>query len=320
VINYRFSDALMVYASAATGFKGGGVNPRPFVADQALPFNPETLTTYEGGFKADLLDRRWRLNGAVFYNEYSDVQGTKLVCPESVLAFPCLRPANVGQAEMKGFELETSIYPVDGLSLDGSLAYIDFDYTGPFDPATGRLVNTNIPGNAVTPYTPKWTWSAGIQYDWEMDAGTISTRFDGSYQSDIFTTSENSPFSRVDSYFLANGRISFTTDDEEWEIYGEVKNIFDKYYFLSVSDPSLSLGLVTGMPGLPRTWTVGVKKYFGPSGREAPQEYIAPAAPTATFKECLNGTVVPMEAACPPPPQQPTVPPAPVVPRTGERG
>ncbi len=59
------------------------MNPRPFVADQALPFNPETLTTYEVGFKADLLDRRVRLNGAAFLNKYHDIMLSKLVCPES---------------------------------------------------------------------------------------------------------------------------------------------------------------------------------------------------------------------------------------------
>jgi iron complex outermembrane receptor protein len=344
VVDYRFSDALLVYASAATGFKGGGVNPRPFVADQALPFNPETLTTYEAGFKADLLDRRWRLNGAVFFNDYANVQGTKLVCPESSLPSPCLRPANVGQAEMRGFELETSIYPADGLSLDASLAYIDFDWTGPFESAprdvdnnpatpptrgpalgdcTDFLQNTSVGRCTVTPYTPKWTYSAGIQYDWEMDAGTLSTRLDGAYQSDVFTTSENSPFSRVDSYFLANGRLAFTTEDEEWQVYLEVKNIFDKYYFLSRQDAGATLGVVTGQPGLPRTWLVGVKKNFGPRARDEAPAYLAPAnEPVPTYKQCLNGTVVEINAACPNPPTQvaPPVPPAPQVPRSGENG
>jgi len=263
VIDYRFSDQFLAYASVATGFKGGGVNPRPFIADQALPFNPETLTTYEAGFKADFADRRVRLNGALFFNKYSSIQGTKLVCPESALPSPCLRPANVGQGEMKGFELEAQLRPADGLSIDASIAYIDFEYTGPFNVAGTLLNNTNIPAGARTPYTPEWTYSVGFQYDYEMDSGSeVSFRLDGAYQSDIFTTSENSPFSRIESYFLANGRIAFTSADDDWQIYGEIKNIFDKYYFLSKSDASTSLGVVTGMPGLPRTWTLGVKRNF----------------------------------------------------------
>jgi iron complex outermembrane receptor protein len=42
-----------------------------------------------------------------------------------------------------------------------------------------------------------------------------------------------------------------------------VQNLFDKYYFLSKSDvTSNSLGAVTGVPGLPRTWSVAVQKNF----------------------------------------------------------
>ncbi len=263
VVDYRWSDEFLTYASVATGFKGGGVNPRPFVPDQALPFDPETLTTYEVGFKADLWDRRFRLNGAAFYNEYESIQGTKLVCPESSLPFPCLRPDNVGSAEMKGFEFEAQLFPADGLSFDASFAYIDFEYTSAVDPATGTLVNTGIPAGAITPYTPEVTYSIGMTYEHELESGSvIALRLDGAYQDDIFTTSENTPFSLVDGYFLANGRLTFTSPDGDWSIYGEVQNIFDEYYFLTKSDASASLGIVTGAPGLPRTWRVGIRREF----------------------------------------------------------
>ena len=273
VVNYRFSDALMVYASLATGFKGGGVNPRPFVPDQAQPFDPETLTTYEAGFKADFLDRRARVNGAVFYNKYNNIQGTKAVCPESILPFPCLRPDNVGSAKMKGFELEAQFYVTDSLSLDGSISYLDFEYNSATEICTDPrycgyalggtvLVGTNVPAGGVTPYTPELTYAFGVQYDHKLGAGMMTARFDGSYQSHIYTTSENSPFSKIDSYFIGNGRVSYTSPDEAWKLSLEVKNIFNKYYFLTVSDPSNSLGVVTGQPGLPRTWVASVKRNF----------------------------------------------------------
>ena len=44
--------------------------------------------------------------------------------------------------------------------------------------------------------------------------------------------------------------------DQDWEVALEVQNLFDKYYFMSVSDITRSLGLVTGVPGLPRTRAV----------------------------------------------------------------
>lgn len=261
VADYRFSPQFLAYASASTGFKGGGVNPRPFVPDQALSFKPETLTTYEVGFKADLLDRRVRLNGAFFFNKYNDITLGKLVCPESSLPSPCLRPANIGSADVKGFELEATIRPVDGLTLDGSLSLLDHKYTTPRDTA-GFLVGSAIPGNAITPYTPKTTWSIGAQYDAEIKPGTVSVRFDGAYQGQMFTTSENSIWSKVDSRFIGNGQLSFTTADKDWKATLEVKNIFNKYYFVTVSDVTTSLGAMSGVPGLPRTFQVSVKRSF----------------------------------------------------------
>ena len=259
--DYRFSDGFLAYASFSTGFKGGGVNPRPFVADQALPFNPETLKTYEVGFKADLLDRRVRLNGAAFLNKYSNIILGKLVCPESSLPSPCLRPENIGSADVKGLELETSIYPVDGLSIDGSIAYLDFKYTS--DSTGGFLNGTIIPADGITPYTPELTYSFGIQYDYELEAGTISGRFDGSYQDQVYTNAENTSWALVDDRFLANARLSYTTADEGWRMSLEVQNLFDKYYFLSKSDVTANaLGVVTGVPGMPRTWSVAVEKRF----------------------------------------------------------
>src|SRR5690606_37644039 len=171
VADYRFSDSFLAYASLSTGFKGGGVNPRPFVADQALSFEPETLTTYEVGFKSDLFDRRLRLNGAAFLNKYEDIILGKLVCPESSLPSPCLRPENIGSADVKGFELEAAIFPVDGLTIDGSVAFLDFEYTSdsvpgntPGCPTAACLTGTGIPAGGITPYTPELTYSFGIQY------------------------------------------------------------------------------------------------------------------------------------------------------------
>ena len=318
VADYRFSDSFLAYASLSTGFKGGGVNPRPFVADQALPFNPETLTTYEVGFKSDFLDRRVRLNGAAFLNKYDDIILGKLICPESSLPSPCLRPENIGSADVKGFELEASIFPVEGLSIDGSVAVLDFEYTSP---ATGGFLNgTGIPADGITPYTPELTYSFGIQYDHDVGSGIVSARFDGSYQDAVYTNAENTPWALVEDRFLGNARLSYTTADEDWRVSLEVQNLFDKYYFLSKSDvTSNSLGVVTGVPGLPRTWSLAVERRFGPSGRAPAPEYVAPPEPTATYKQCLNGTVIPMGEACPPPPAPP-VPPAPAVPRTGENG
>lgn len=264
VADYRFTPSFMAYGSVATGFKGGGVNPRPFFETQRLPFNPETLTTYEVGFKSDWLDRRVRLNGAVFLNKYDDIQLRKQACPESAPypETPCLRPDNIGAADVKGFELEASIYPLPGLMIDATASVLDFEYTSAADPATGFLINTAIPNDGITPYTPEKTYSAGVQYDHSIPSGLLSFRVDASYQSEVFDNSENTSWSRLGGRTLANARISYSRNDD-WKVALEVQNLLDKYYFLSKSDvSSAQLGVVTGVPGLPRTWAVSVERRF----------------------------------------------------------
>jgi iron complex outermembrane receptor protein len=262
--DYRFSEQFLAYASVSTGFKGGGVNPRPFVADQRLPFNPETLTTYEVGFKADLFDRKVRVNGAAFLNKYEDIVLGKTICPESSLPSPCLRPDNIGSADVRGFELEATIRPADGFTLDGSISVLDFKYTGPTTGTPAVLVGTQIPAGGITPYTPELNYAFGAQYDHQADIGTFSVRFDGSYQDDLYSNAENTIWSKVDGRFLGNAQVSFTDTEKAWKFIVEVKNVFDKYYFLSKSDVTSpgNLGVVTGVPGMPRTWMASVKRNF----------------------------------------------------------
>ena len=90
----------------------------------------------------------------------------------------------------------------------------------------------------------------------------LGFRFDGSYQSDTFTEASNSEASRVEGVFLGNARVTYTTQDQDWRVSLEVQNVFDKYYFLSKSDITNSLGEITGVPALPRTWSVTVRRNF----------------------------------------------------------
>jgi hypothetical protein len=181
------------------------------------------------------------------------------------------------------------------------------------------LVGTSIPCDGITPYTPKLSYSVGAQYDYDTDIGRFSARVDGSYQGKLYTTAENTIWSKIPGRFIANGRLTWATRDDDWKVWLEVKNIFDKYYFESKSDATVSLGIVSGVPGLPRTWSVGVQRNFGPSAAPPPPPPAAlpepaPApAPAPTYKQCLDNSVVPIDQACPVPP-----PPPPAA--QGERG
>ncbi len=263
-VQYQWSPAVMTYAQISTGFKGGGINPRPFNPAQVVSFNPETLTAYEGGIKTTLFDRKMRFNVAGYYSDYKDIQLTLLSCPQFGGPGPCAAPQNAGNARIAGAEAEVSYRPVPELMFDASLSYIDFKYKS-INPAAGGPTN---PGGVqlgnVPPFTPKWKWSAGISYDIDLGgSGTLIPRVDANFQDTVFTNAANGPLNRIGSYTLANARLTWRNDEGDLEISGEVTNLFDKYYLLTSFDlTGAGSGIQNGQPGRPREWAVTVKKRF----------------------------------------------------------
>lgn len=253
-LDWRLSDQVMTYGQVSTGYKGGGVNPRPFVLPQLLPFNSETLTAYEIGFKTELLERTMRLNGAVFYNDYTDIIMTLNPCPE-IAPGPCALPINAGTADVKGAELELEWYPSDRWSFDASIGYLDFKYKQTVSP---------VELDHVPPFTPEFQGSAGIQYEFPgTERGRFSIRLDASYQDEIHTGPINTEFNRIDSYSLSNLRLMWRSNDETWDAAVEVTNLADKYYFLTLFDQYQSGGgTLSGQPGLPRMYGITLRRQF----------------------------------------------------------
>jgi iron complex outermembrane receptor protein len=268
-LSYQLTDDVNTYVQYATGFKGGGVNPRPFAYTQVQPFGPETLGTWEVGVKTELFDRKVRFNVAAYSSKYKDIQLILNTCPQfnppplpATAAFPCGLPANVGTARIRGFEVETSIRPVSGMMIDATLSNIDFKYLTIQAAAGGPTNPGGVQFGMVPPYTPKWKWSIGAQYEVDAGAiGTITPRFDLSYQSTVWGTAVNMDRTRIPSYTLANARLTWRNAARDLEASFEVTNLFDKYYYLTSIEISGPAG-ANAQPGRPREWAVTLKKSF----------------------------------------------------------
>jgi iron complex outermembrane receptor protein len=261
---YQFTDDVMAYAQISTGFKGGGVSPRPFVAEQVRPFQPEKLTAYEGGLKTQFFDRMLTLNLAGYYSDYKGIQLAFLSCPQFGGPGPCALIANAGDAHIKGFEIETTLRPTQGFLIDAALSHTDFKYTD-IDPLAGGPSQPGGPQfDDVPPYTPKWKWSAGVQYEVPLgSAGSLTPRLDAAYQSTVYSGSVNSAGERLAHYTVANARLTYRNDGGDLEISGEVTNLFDKYYYLTGFDlTGAGSGIINRQPGRPREWALTVKKKF----------------------------------------------------------
>jgi iron complex outermembrane recepter protein len=256
-LDYAFTDSIMGYAQVSTGYKAGGVNPRPYFIIQIEDLAPEEVTAYEVGVKSVLFDRRLRLNGAVFFNDYSDIQLQQNECeqPDGSIGAPCLQPANAGDADVSGIELEAEL-DLDSWILDASISTLDFEYT--------RISpSVQVTKNMKTPFTPDLKYSIGAQYTYDMGSnGTLSSRLDLSYQDDIYAAAINAPSNLIEGYSLVNGRVTWSAANKDWQVFGEVNNLTDEEYYLTIFDQYLSSATVTGTIAKPRTFAVGVKRNF----------------------------------------------------------
>ena len=278
---YEWTPNVMTYASIATGYKGGGVNPRPYTANQTVPFDSETLTAYEIGAKTNLFDRRMRLNVSAFVNKYSDfIAGVFARVPvgtpnETCYFAPqddsCSYLVNAGDATLKGAEIELQLEPVDRLVIDASASFLDFQYDelSGCSPALDTSCTSPFGGlGAGLRYgmelarAPDRQLSAGIQYSIDIgNAGTLTPRFDISYQSSYNTDAVNKVLAVVPAYTLLNGRLAWNSADDDWQVALLVTNITNQLYYTNVA-PQDNSASVAGNPGMPRQWSVSVKRRF----------------------------------------------------------
>jgi len=230
-IDYQVSDDLMFYAQYSTGFKGGGVNPRPFFVSQAVPFKPEELEAFEIGFKSVLADNRIRLNVAAFTNDYTDLQLILTRC-DAFSPFPgapCAMSANVGDAQIEGLEVEVEFRPTENLAIDVSAGTLDFQYKR-VDPAT--FVTLDM----TTPYVPEDKYSVGVQYGFDLANGSsLTPRLDYSHRSEMQTTAINLPVTWIDDVSLVNLRLAWRSPTDEWSAVLSVTNLTDEFYYTGLS-------------------------------------------------------------------------------------
>jgi iron complex outermembrane receptor protein len=257
VLSDNFTDTVMGYAQLSTGYKAGGVNARPFFPSQVHSFNPETLDSYEVGIKSTF-HRTLRLNAAVFYNDYKDIQLPLTSCfwaPPSQQV-PCASQSNAGSAHVDGVEVEVEYNP-GRLSLDASYSHLNFNYYS-VDPLG------SVTKDMVSPFTPANKASVGLQYEFGLGKhGSITPRLDVAYTDQVYSAAVNAPTNLIDAYTLENVRVTWRSEDEAWRVALEGTNIADKYYYLTIFDLSRNAaGYINGQPGRPEEWAITFTRSF----------------------------------------------------------
>jgi iron complex outermembrane receptor protein len=282
-INWMPSDENSIYFSYSEGFKGGSFDPRGqtsaapdldgdgVVSDEEvfefMRFLPETVTSYELGWRTNALDGRLMSSIALFYADYEDVQvpgsiGTDTNGDGINDTFTGVT-TNAGAAEIPGVEFEGSFRASDNWSFRWALGWLDAEYTEFID-ASGQ----DVSDQAVFQNTPEWTASGALTYERPIslfgNGGTFFFIPSFAYRDEASQFEFRNELLDQDAFTLWDLSIVWEDDDGHWRVGLHGKNLGDEEYKVAgYNFPSLGLeGNVTAFYGPPRTVTATVEYVF----------------------------------------------------------
>ena len=290
---YDIAERSLVYATVATGFKGGGfyssLNTAPEGSFPNNAYRPETLRAYTLGSKNRFLDNSLQVNLETFYWDYQDKQ-----IPHAGLVQPGnninLVVDNAASARIYGAEIE-SLWRLSGHNeLAATVQYIhsnygEFEYdvvvpafavnpnatpdTGcaftpviaPGGPGTPGISTVDCSGRQV-PYAPEWVINLGYRHTFDLPNGSSLVAGAGTqYESAFWIGEEYLSTQRQDSFTMSNADLTWKSPLEKYSVAAYIRNIEDEAVgqtgFLS---PQVGRALIILRP--PRTYGVRFSANF----------------------------------------------------------
>ena len=270
----------LLYVSYSEGFKGGGFDPRGLTTAapdldgdgvvsedeifEFMKFDPETVKSYEFGWKSTLFEGRMTSKLAVFFSNYTDVQIPGSVAfdsngdgtNDSFIGIT----SNAGDADINGVEWEGQAVLADdlgrrgsGLRLGWAIGYIDADYNEFID-----AFGNDVADDRVFQNTPKWTVTGTLTYElpvnWFDRAGLFSAITALAYRSKTSQFEVENPFLDQSGYTLWDLSFIWSDDTGHWNAGIHGKNLTDKKYKVAgYFFPNLGLeNNITAFYGNPR--------------------------------------------------------------------
>jgi iron complex outermembrane receptor protein len=250
---YQANDDVMLYTSYSEGFKSGGFDQR-FIAPIPEPssYDPEEAKTYEVGMKSSWMDNTLRLNAAAFYTDYQDIH---------IIVRQGFAPLtfNAGDADIYGFEIESTWVPTSAWIIQVGVGYIDAEYAELDDSVT----SVGITDDNELPQTPEWSANAGVAYTAQMGNWSITPRVDWAYTDDVYNNAVNTPQLLQESYSLFNAAITVLSDDEKWEFMLAGRNLGDETILVAGSSGYITAsGYTAANYAREQEWSFSAKYSF----------------------------------------------------------
>ncbi|MBV9841989.1 MAG: TonB-dependent receptor [Sphingomonadaceae bacterium] len=263
-INFQADRNNLVYASWSKGFRAAGANPPvpidPCADDLAAlglagaptTYKSDKVTSWEVGSKNKLFGGKLTIDASIYTSDWNNIQQI-VNLPTCAIRFI----ANVGKARSRGFDLQASISPVRGVTLDAAIGYTHTRYTADAALAAGGQVVVTK-GDAID--GPPWTLSFGAQYDFPVNDLDFYVRGDVEYQSRLKApTPERDPASEsYDPALIAPAANTFVSLRAGALVHGAnvslfVDNLFDSAPQLGYTHEDADTALFENSTFRPRT-------------------------------------------------------------------
>ncbi|WPO99691.1 TonB-dependent receptor [Pseudomonas sp. HR96] len=268
-LNYHFTDNVLGYATLSHGEKSGGVNlavgSAPTAGADSLLVGGERANDAELGLKSTLWDRRLQLNANLFWTQVNGYQTNAYDAANRVSYL-----TNAGSVRSRGLELDSTLIPIRGLTLNINGTYNDVRYLSykdaPCPPEVserpGAPTSCDLSGHQVVGAS-KWVTNANAEYKWNLANG-LEPYVTGSYsfRTHAVGTVEDSSYAQLPSYAVVNLSTGLRGNlgQGQWDTSIWLKNAFDKTYYTTLwNAPN---GGYEGLLGSPRTLGVTARYDF----------------------------------------------------------
>ena len=261
---YKIQDDVSVYAKVASGFRGPSIQGRDIAfGSPASAAKSETIMSYEAGLKSELLDRRVRLNGAIFTYTITDPQFSAVGGSSN-----SNRLINANKGKAYGLELDSEFIVTPNLTLTAGYSYAHTKIedktlavavcaactiTDPLNAAGQALVNGNPFPNA-----PKYTFDFTARYAYPIASGELFAFTDWKMQgyTNFFLYQSKEFYSKGD--FEGGLKLGYANKAGGWEVAAFARNITNEHNIRGAID----FDNLTAFVNDPRVVGVSVDAHF----------------------------------------------------------
>ena len=246
IIEYNPTDSIMVYASVADSFKGGGWAARVTSAADFKGLTPEFVDSREFGMKSQWLNDTLRFNITYFDSDYKDLQVTALDQVTGAFVY-----SNKADASVDGIEAEFVYAPRDNLTVFANLGTLNGNYTDVRPGAEGLMTKE-------LKRTPDLSYRLGVLYDQDMANGEMNLSVVLNHEDEYYTNQNNTAYGLRPSADTWDLNVTYRPSDANWRVTAGCTNCADEERWNSTLDFG-SLGFATQFQDLPRLWRVSFR-------------------------------------------------------------